>query len=83
MKVTERYGAWKEHKKQIDVSPDFPKKLMNHVRQHERAKRRRLFNVEQIFEWLSERPLAKAGVAIAAAVLGFFRFVFILCAALG
>ena len=83
MNSEQEYRAWTEQKKQIEVSPHFPKKLINRVHQFERAKRKRLFDVEQIFEWLSERPLAKAGLAVAAAVLGFIRFVAIICAALG
>ena len=82
MNSDQKYRAWAEQKKQIEVSPHFAKKLMNRVHQFERAKRKPLFDVERIFEWLSERPLAKAGVALAAAVLGFVRFVFILCVAL-
>ena len=82
MNSDQKYRAWTEQKKQIEVSDGFARRLMTQVHQFEGAKRRRLFDVEQVFEWLSARPLAKAGVAVAAAVLGFIRFVVILCAAL-
>ncbi|GAH09655.1 unnamed protein product, partial [marine sediment metagenome] len=38
MKIAERYRAWKEQKKQIEVSQDFTKKLMSRLYQHEQAK---------------------------------------------
>ncbi len=83
MNSDQEYRAWTEQKKQIELGPHFAKKLMNRIHQFERAKKKRSFDVEQIFEWLSERPFAKVGVALLAAMLGFIRVVFILCAALG
>ena len=73
MKIPERYGAWKEHKKQIDVSDGFAGRLMTRVRQYQDAKEKGLFDSQQFLEWLSGRFWAKGALAVIAAGLGFVR----------
>ena len=83
MKSAERYRAWREQKKQIEVSQDFTKRLMSRLYQHEHAKSKPWLDSQQFFGWLSGHFWAKAGLALAAAIIGFIRFVIIFCAALG
>ena len=78
MNSDQKYRAWKDQKKQIEVSPHFAKKLMNRVRQYERAKRQPLFDVQQLLEFISVHPLAKAGLIAAGAIAGVVRLIFMI-----
>ncbi len=75
MTITERYRAWREQKKQIDVSDAFAGRLMTRVRQYQEAKEKGLFDSQQFLEWLSGRFWAKVALAVIAAGLGFVRLV--------
>ena len=70
MNSDQKYRAWAEQKKQSELSPHFAKKLMNRIHQFERAKRRPLFDLQQLLEFVSVHPLAKAGLIAAGAVAG-------------
>ncbi len=75
MKITERYRAWAEQKKQIDISDGFAGELMTQVRQYQDTKEKGLFDSQQFLEWLSGRFWAKGALAVIAAGLGFVRLV--------
>ena len=75
MNSEQRYRAWREQKKQVDVSEDFAGKLMTRVRQYQDAKEKGLFDSQQFLEWLSGRFWAKGALAVIAAGLGFVRLV--------
>ena len=78
MNSDQKYRAWTEQKKQIELSPHFAKKLMNRIHQFERAKRKPLFDLQQLLEFVSVHPLAKAGLIAAGAVAGVVRLVFMI-----
>ena len=78
MNSDQSYRVWRDQKKQIEVRPDFEKKLMNRVHQYERGKRQPLFDVQQLLEFISVHPLAKAGLIAAGAIAGVVRLVFMI-----
>ena len=83
MKRQEVYNAWKEKKRQVDISEDFTDETMNQIHQYEQRKRKPLFDIQWFVELVSAHPLAKAGMIAAGAVAGFIRLVFVVYAVLG
>jgi hypothetical protein len=83
MKTEEIYNAWKEQKSQIEICKDFSDKVMGRIYQYERKKRKPFFNGHQLIELISTRPLGKAAVIAAGAVIGLLRITFVVYAFLG
>jgi hypothetical protein len=83
MKAEEIYDAWKEQKNQIGVDKNFSDKARSRINQYEREKRKTLFDVHQLIELISTRPLGKAAVITAGALIGFVRISFVVYAFLG
>jgi hypothetical protein len=83
MKTEEIYNTWKEQKSQIEVGKGFSGKVMSRIYQYEREKRKTLFDGHRLIELISTRPLGKAAVVAAGAVIGFVRITFVVYAFLG
>jgi len=83
MKRQEIYNAWKETKRQIDISEDFSRQMLNQIYRYEREKRKSLFDGHRLIELISAHRLAKAGLVTAGAVTGFVRIMFVVYAFLG
>ncbi|MDH4240681.1 MAG: hypothetical protein OEW48_14070 [Phycisphaerae bacterium] len=83
MKTEEIYNAWKEQKSQIDVDKGFSDKVMSRINQYERQKRKPVFDGHRLIELISTRPLGKAAVVAAGAVIGFVRIAYVIYAFLG
>jgi hypothetical protein len=80
MKTEEIYDAWKEQKNQMDVDKNFSDKVINRIYQYEQEKRKTLFDGRRLIELISTRPLGKAAVIIAGALIGFVRISFVVYA---
>ena len=83
MKTEEIYNAWKEQKNQMDVDKDFSGKVMSRIYQYEQEKRKPLFGSHRLIELISTRPLGKAAVVTAGALIGFVRMMLVVYAFLG
>jgi hypothetical protein len=78
MKSEKFYDDWKKQRSQIGVGQNFTEKVMNQVYQYEQKKRKPLFDVQRLVEFISAHPLAKAGLITSGTVVGFIRVVFII-----
>ena len=78
MKNEERYNAWIENKRQIDIRENFTDVVMNKIYQYERDKRKPLFNSQRLIELISEHRFVKAGLVAAGAVTGVVRIMFVI-----
>ena len=72
------YRNWKEQRSQIDIGEGFMEMVMNRIWQYEQARRRPLVDVPMFIEFISGRPLAKAGLIVAGGVIGFVRVAFMI-----
>jgi len=79
MKRQEIYNAWKETKRQIDISEDFSRQMLNQIYRYEREKRKPLFDVDRLIERISAHPFAQAGLIAAGAVGGIVRVASVIC----
>jgi len=77
MKTEEIYNTWKEQKSQVEVGKGFSDKVMNQIRRYEQNKRKSLFDVQSLIEFMSAHTLAKAGLILTGGVVGFIRVVFV------
>ena len=80
MKSEEIYNGWKKRKSHIEIRKNFTDEVMNQVYQYEREKRKPLFDGHQLIELISTRPLGKAAVVTAGAVIGLVRITFVVYA---
>ena len=78
MKSEEVIKKWKEQRSRIEVGENFAEGVMNQVYQHERLKRKPLFDVQRFLEFISVHPLAKAGLIATGAIAGVVRLVFMI-----
>ena len=83
MKSEKLYDDWKKQKSQVEVGHDFTEKVMKQVYRCERLKRKPLFDVQRLIEFISAHPLAKAGMVAAGVVAGFIRMAFTVYVFLG
>ena len=83
MKTEEIYNTWKGQRSQIEVSKSFSGKVMSQIYQYEHGKRMPLIDMHRVAELISTHPLAKAGVIIAATIIGIIRVAFVICVFLG
>ncbi len=72
------YRNWKEQRCQIEVGEGFTDMVMNRICRHEQGRRKPLLDVDGFIEFISGRPLAKAGLIVAGGVIGFVRVVFMI-----
>jgi len=77
MKNEERYNAWIENKRQIDVRENFTDEVMNNIYQYEHDKRKPLLNMQRLIELISAHRFVKAGLVTAGAVTGLVRIMFV------
>lgn len=78
MKTEEVINNWNEQRSRIEVGENFAEDVMNQIYQYERLKRKPLFDVQQLLEFISVHPLAKAGLIAAGVLAGFVRLVFMI-----
>jgi len=76
MKTDQIYNAWKEKKAHVDISDDFTDKAMKQIYNHEQNKRKPLFDLQHLLEFVSAHPMAQAGLVASGAVAGFVRVAF-------
>jgi hypothetical protein len=76
MKSEKLYEDWKKQRSQAEVGHDFNERVMKQVYQYEQLKREPLFDMQQLPEFISAHPLAKAGLIAAGAIAGFIRMAF-------
>ena len=72
------YRDWKEQRGQIEVGESFTDMVMNRIRRYEQGRRKPLLDVYGFVEFISGRPLAKAGLIVAGGVIGFVRVAFMI-----
>ena len=72
------YRNWKEQRSQIEVGEGFTDMVMNRICRYEQERRKPLLDVDGFLEFISGRPLAKAGLIVAGGVIGFVRVALIL-----
>lgn len=78
MNSEQQYQDWKEHRGQIEVGEGFAGMVMKQINQYEQARRKPLLDINGFIEFISGRPLAKAGLIVAGGVIGFVRVAFII-----
>ncbi|MHC4574740.1 MAG: hypothetical protein ACYS76_11520 [Planctomycetota bacterium] len=83
MKAEEIYRDWQAQKREIEVSPLFPDRVMSRIGRYEQEKRRWPFNVQQLVELISARPLTKVALLGTGAVIGLIRIACTLLPLLG
>jgi len=83
MKSEEIYNIWKKRKSQIEVSNTFSDKVMSQIFQYEQARRRPLFDFQQLVDTISGHTFAKAGLVAAGAAVGLVRLIFMILVILG
>jgi len=77
MKTEEIYNTWKEQKSQIEVGKGFSDKVMNQICRYEQNKRKSLFDMQSLIEFMSAHTLVRAGLILTGGVVGFIRVVFV------
>ena len=80
MKSKELFESWKEEKRKVDVPERFADEAMEQIYKYERERKKPTFPAEWIEEFISAYWLARAGLVVAAAVAGFVRVAFVVCA---
>ena len=78
MNRQEVYNAWKEKKRQVDISEDFTDEMMNQIHQYEQKKSKSLFDMQRLIDVISDHPLAKIGLIAVGAVTGLVRLIFVI-----
>ncbi len=78
MKGEKIINNWKDQRGQIEVREDFAQDVMSQIYQYEQRKRRPLFDMEWLVEFISAHPLAKTGLVIAGGVTGIGRIIFMI-----
>jgi len=79
MKSQEIYNAWKEKKRQMDISKSFADSVMKQVYQYEQEEAKQVFNLGWLIDFISAHPLAQAGLVVAGTVVGLIRIAFVVC----
>jgi hypothetical protein len=72
------YQNWKEQRGQIEVGEGFTDMVMNRICRYEQGRRKPLLDIDGFVEFISGRPLAKAGLIVAGGVIGFVRVAFMI-----
>ncbi|MHC4624202.1 MAG: hypothetical protein ACYS4W_09905 [Planctomycetota bacterium] len=83
MKAEEIYRDWQAQKRETEVSPVFSDRVMSRIGRYEQEKRRWPFDVQQLVELISARPLAKVVLLGTGAVIGLIRIACILSGLFG
>ena len=76
MKNEKIYDDWKKQRNHVEPGHNFTDQVMNQVNQYEQNKRKPLFDMQWLIEFISEHTLAKATLVAAGLVAGFIRMVF-------
>ena len=69
------YNAWKKKKRRVEIRENFTDSVMNQICQYEQNKRKSLFDVQSLVEFMSAHTLAKAGLILTGGIVGFIRVV--------
>ena len=78
MKSEKIYDDWKKQRSHVEVRQNFTERAMNQIYQYEQNKRKPLFDMQRLVEFVSVHPLAKAGLIAVGAVTGFVRVAFMI-----
>ena len=73
MKNEQMLTAWKEQRIAAAIGTDLPDRVMNRIYQYEQEKAAPLFDVQGFIEHLTNRPFARAALAVAGVFGGFVR----------
>ncbi len=73
MKSEQILTAWKEQRGAIAIGADLPDKVMNQIYRYEQEKAAGLFDLQGFVEHLTNRPFARAALAVAGVFGGFVR----------
>ena len=76
MKSEKLYDNWKRQRSQVEVGDNFTEKAISRIYQYEQKKRKMFFDMQQLIEFISVHPLAKAALIATGAIAGFVRFLF-------
>ena len=72
------YDLWNDKKSQLKVNEDFSDMIMKRINRYEQKKRKPLFDMYKIIDFVSIQPLAQAVLFVAGAIAGFVRLIFII-----
>lgn len=78
MKNNEIINKWAEQRSKIQVPQNFTDNVLNQIYQHEQNKRKPLFDVHRLVEFISAHPLVKAGLITIGAITGLARVTFMM-----
>jgi hypothetical protein len=73
VKIEQIYGAWKDRKREIEMSEGFTDAVMEQVHKLKDGRNRHLPDPHSLIELVSAHILLKAGMVAAGAVLGVVR----------
>ena len=73
MKTDDLYNAWLEHKKNIDISPDFTDQTMRRILQHQQ-KHPQTSRFTHFLERLTEHPYSHAALIAVGLIFAVCRF---------
>ena len=73
MKSEQILAAWKEQRSTVAIGAEVSGKVMNRIYRYEQEKAAPLFDVQGFIEHLTNRPLARAALAVAGVFGGFVR----------
>ena len=71
------YNLWKDKKSHLKVNEDFSDTIMKRINRYEQKKRKSLFDMYKIINFISIQPLAKVALFAAGAIAGFVRLIFV------
>lgn len=72
------YNLWKDKKNHFEINQNFSDTIMKRINRYERKKRKPLFDMYKIIDFISIRPLAKVALFAAVAITGFVRLIFVI-----
>jgi hypothetical protein len=78
MKSEDIYNAWKRHRSEAEVRPDFTENVMKQVNQYEQRRKFSLFDVQWVVETITAHPLVQAAMIAIGALVGFIRLAMML-----
>jgi len=73
MKNEDVYRHWRQARRQITLSPDFPEKVMSRLAGDKVRRQKRRFGSVSLMERISVTPWARAAALAVAALLGIAR----------
>ena len=71
------YNLWKNKKNPFEINQNFSDRVMKRISRYEQKKRKPLFDMYKIIDFISIQPLAQAVFFVAGAIVGFVRLIFV------